>query len=126
MKFYNVPNIIPASTVMNATINSSPMQLLDSFIYSLQIFFTGTPAGSFKLQASDDPAAAAVSNFNKTSLPTNWSDVANSSITVSAAGNVMWDYSWPGYNWVRAVYTDTSGGTSTAIITSSTFNAKGG
>ena len=125
MKFFNVPHIIPASTVMNATINSSPMQLMDSFIYSIQIFFTGTPTGSFKLQASSDPAAESVGYGNAIKLPSNWTDVANSSFSVSAAGNVMWDVNMPGYNWVRVVYSDTSSGASTAIITTANYNAKG-
>lgn len=125
MDIFNVPNIIPASTVMNATINSSPMQLQLGFSYSVQIFFTGTPTGTFKLQASNDPATFAVTTQN---IPAslNWTDVANSSFTVAAAGNVMWDYSFPGYNWIRVVYTDGSSGSSTAIITTATFNSKGG
>ena len=127
MKFFNVPNIIPAGTVMNATINSVPQQLLDSYIYSIQVVFTGTPTGSFKLQASADPAAQSVAYLGKNSLPTNWTDepTASSTKTVSAAGSVMWNISWPGYNWVRVVYTDTSGGTSTAVVTVASFNAKG-
>ena len=125
MKFFNVPNIIPASTVMNTTINSSPMQLMDSFIYSIQIVFTGTPTGAFKLQASDDPAAESVGTGNVAKLPTHWTDVSNSSFTVAAAGNVMWTVDMPGYNWVRVVYTDASSGASTAIITNAVYNAKG-
>lgn len=113
---------------MNATINSAPLQLWNVVIYSIQIFFTGTPGGNFKLQASNDPAAQAISTGNFTSVitvPTNWSDVVSSTFTVSAAGNVMWTVADPGYNWVRVVYTDTSSGSSTAIITSSTANGKG-
>jgi hypothetical protein len=125
MKFYNVPNIIPASTVMNTTINSAPKQLLDSYIFDIQVFFTGTPTGTFHLEASNDPAAESVARGQLYALPTNWTTIANSTFTVAAAGNVEWDYSWPGFNWVRVVYTDGSGGTSTAIITSCTFNAKG-
>lgn len=122
MKFYNYPNTIAAGTVMNATINSKPMQLLDTIGFSYQIVFTGTPTGSFKLQASVDPVNP---NGLNPIAPTNWSDIANSTFTVTAAGNVMWDYDQPNFTWVRAVYTDTSGGTSTATITSSTLNAKG-
>lgn len=122
MKFYNTPNIIPTSTVMNATINSQAMQLLQMVTYSIQIFFTGTPTGSFKLQASDDTCPNPVPDIV---WPQNWTDVKDSTFNVAAAGNVMWTVEFPGYNWVRVVYTDTSSGTSTAIITSATFNAKG-
>ena len=129
MKFYCYQNIIPANTVMNTTINSKAMQLLDSIIYGVQIVFTGTPTGNFTLQASCDPAAASVGTFQKTSVnnPVNWTTISGSSQAVSSAGSVLFSGSltqWVGYNWVRVVYTDTSGGTSTAVITVSTFNAK--
>lgn len=120
MKPFNIPNIIPASTRMNATINSSAIQVYNAFNFSIQIFFTGTPTGSFKLQASSDPAFSGIPNE-----PTNWTDVTDSPFAVSAAGNVMWNYAYPGFNWIRVVYSDTSSGVSTAIITSSVFNGKG-
>lgn len=127
---YHVSNIIPASTVMNTTINSSPMQLLDMFGFAIQIVFTGTPTGSFKLQSSCDPVPKQnlVIGANGAiiySVP-NWSDVANSTFSVVAAGNVFWNYDGTvNWNFVRVVYTDTSSGASTAIITVSTFNGKG-
>ena len=43
MQQYNKPNIIPAGTVMNTTINSQPMQLQNMLGYAIQVFFTGTP-----------------------------------------------------------------------------------
>jgi len=98
---------------------------LDSYIFDIQVFFTGTPTGTFHLEASNDPAAQAVSRGMQYNLPTNWTTIANSTFTVSAAGNCQWDYSWPGFNFVRVVFTDASGGTSTGTITSCTFNAKG-
>lgn len=128
MKMYNNQNIIPVGTVMNTTLNSLGFQLYNSFSFSFQVFFTGTPTGSCKLQASNDPAFSGQPNANGSGLdvqPVNWTDVKNSTFLVTAAGNVMWDYSDPGFNWVRVVYTDTSGGTSTAVISSSVFNAKG-
>jgi hypothetical protein len=123
MKFYNTPNIIPAGTVMNTTLHSESMPLQTMYCYSIQVFFTGTPTGTFKLQASDD----VYPSVNQTNLANlNWSDIANSSFTVAAAGNVMWNYSLlAGYNWVRVVYTDGSSGESTATITSATLNGKG-
>jgi hypothetical protein len=124
MKTVCLPNIIPASTVLNTTINSVACQLQESVAYSIQIVITGTPTGSFKLQSSDDPVAAATAVFLKSGLPINWTDIASSSQAVTAAGSIIWDKSWPGFNWVRAVYTDTSSGSSTAIVTISTFNSK--
>jgi hypothetical protein len=126
MRVFNVPNIIPAGTVMNATINSSSIPLYQMYGYSIQVVFTGTPTGSFKLQGSDDPVPQAGSpSITAAPVPTNWSDIANSSQSVSAAGNFMWNVYDVIYNYARLVYTDSSGGTSTAIITVSTFNGKG-
>ncbi len=122
MRTVQVPNIIPASTVMNATINSIAQQTYQVFGYAIQVVFTGTPTGNFKLQASNDPY---VSNPTSLQLPTNWTDVADSTFTVTAAGNVMWNVENPMYNWVRVVYTDTSSGASTAIITNADVNVKG-
>ena len=124
MKVYNVPNIIPASTVMNADITSTEMQLYHMYGFSIQVTFTGTPTGTFKLQASDDPVYA--SNIPAGArVVTNWTDVANSSQVVTAAGSVMWSATDAMYNYIRVVYTDGSAGASTAIITSCTFNGKG-
>ena len=115
---------------MNAGINSQTLQLENMYGYAIQIFFTGTPTGSFKLQSSCDPVTkeglTVGANGVITWSATNWTDIANSTFTVSAAGNVEWNYGQlAGYNYVRVVYTDTSSGASTAIITSATFNGKG-
>lgn len=123
MQVYNTQNIIPASTVMNTTLNSQAMQLLNMFGFNIQIVFTGTPTGTFKLQASSDPIYKGAPGHQFT--PTNWTDVVNSSQAVTAAGNISWNYSGSYFNYVRVVYTDTSSGSSTAIITVATFNGKG-
>lgn len=127
MQQRNQPNIIPAGTVMNANINSAPMQLQNALGYSIQIVFTGTPTGTFKLQSSCDNPATNTASGGKASnsLPVNWTDVLNSTFTTVAAGDIQWNVTWDMAAWVRAVYTDSSSGMSTAIITSSTFNGKG-
>lgn len=127
---YNVPNIYTLGTVLNTTRNSLALQLNDMQGFAIQIAFTGTPTGTFKLQASCDPVPKAnlVVQANGVVLytPTNWTDVADSTFTVAAAGNVFWNYDRQ-VNWtyVRVVYTDGSAGASTAVISSSTFNGKG-
>ena len=114
---------------MNATINSMAMQLLEMWGYSIQITFAGTPTGSFKLQGSDDPVPKAnlVIGANGAVIytPVYWSDIANSTFAVTAAGNVAWDVVTTAYNYVRVVYSDTSDGASTATITAANANFKG-
>ena len=127
MQIYNYPNIIAASTVMNTTINSAAMQIQNHLFYCIQIVFTGTPTGSFKLQGSNDNSATKTAAAQFPYVVTNWTDIPNSSQNVTEAGSVLLrdPAYFSQYNFVRAVYTDTSSGISTAIITVSTFNAKG-
>lgn len=129
MVTYNLPNIIAVGTVLNATRNSVAIQLQDMIDFSIQIFFTGTPTGSFKLQASNDPVPPKTLqpgvNGAITFSPTHWTDIANSSLAVVAAGDVQWNYHDAGFTFVRVVYTDTSSGASTAVIASAVFNGKG-
>ena len=129
MLIYNVQNIIPAGTVMNTNLTSQVLQLENMYGYAIQIVWTGTPTGSFSLQASCDPVTQANQKFGPngvvTYAPTNWSTVANSSYAVSAAGDNMWSYGELAvYNYVRVVYTDGSSGDSTATITVSQANMK--
>jgi hypothetical protein len=127
MQQRNQPNIIPMGTVMNANLNSLPMQLQNALGYAIQVFFAGTPTGTFKLQSSCDNPANVTASGGKASQfnPTNWTDIANSSFTVAAAGDCEWNITWDMGAWVRVVYTDGSSGASTATITSATFNGKG-
>lgn len=125
MKVANIPNIIPTSTVLSANRTSITIPLYQDFGYSIQIVFTGTPTGTFKLQASDDPVPQNGMPFSGIYTATNWTDVANSSQAVSAAGSIVWNVSDVMYNYVRVVYTDGSSGSSTAIITSAICNLKG-
>jgi len=122
MRVVQIPNIITAGTVMNTTIHSSAIGVPQMFGAAIQIEFSGTPTGSFNLQASADPWVA---NPTAAQVPSNFSDVADSTFTVSAAGNVMWNISDIEYNWIRVVYTDTSSGASTATITNASANLKG-
>jgi hypothetical protein len=68
----------------------------------IQLVFTGTPTGTFKLQGS-------VVVYEDSGTVNTWTDVADSSQAVSAAGNHMWNFTDIGFNRLRVVYTRTSG-----------------
>lgn len=93
------------------------------FAFSIQVVITGTAAGTLTLQGSNDPVPDA--NFPSTPVwtPTNWTEIANSSEPVSGAGTVMYDFNQtPGFNWVRVVFTSSSGtGTMTIRLNTKGF-----
>jgi len=114
-----------SSTDLSASRNSEPVNVQNVVNYAVQLVFTGTPAGNFKLQAScDEGQPAATTEAQRASGVVNWTDVADTATTVSAAGNLMYDVTNAGHNWFRVVYTATGAGT-TPVLTSSRFNTKG-
>lgn len=122
MRTYNDP--LFTSTTMNTTLHSAPFELAKIYGYSIQAEYTGTPTGTLYLEGSSDPSGNFASPLNATNVPTNWSTIANSAQVISAAGSFLWNVSDVEYNWVRLSYTDSSGGTSTALLTAR-INAKG-
>lgn len=112
---------ISTAVVLNANRNSPYTTLKNIYTYAMAAIITGTPNGSIKLQASNDPETNDTQT-NTTGLPpavgpTNWADIDGSNFTVTTAQEVMWNVNAVGYNYVRVVYTDASGGTSTATMT---------
>lgn len=122
MQVYNIK--IVTNATMNTTINSAPYNVQQMYGYCIQAEFTGAPTGTLKLQASNDPATSYLSGNTATNNPvTNWTDITNSSFAVASAGSFMWNVFDVMYNWVRLVYTDGSGGASTAVLNAN-INAK--
>lgn len=114
---------ISTAVALNANSNSTYVPLKNIIMYSIAAIITGTPTGSLKLQASNDPETNDSVPLSG-APPTNWTDVANSTVAVSAAGNTMWNVADVAYNYVRVIYTDSSSGASTAVMTI-VFNGKG-
>jgi hypothetical protein len=107
--------LLPSSSVAT-TLTSAPGLLMNMFGYCIQAVFTGAPVGSLQLQGSNDPGP----NASYTTLPTNWANVGTAT-AISAAGVYIINMPDIYYNWVRVIYTPTSGtGTLTLL-----FNAKG-
>ena len=124
MNTYNYQHMLPTTTMLNTNINGPAMQLKRMWGFAIQAVWTGTPTGTFKIQVSADPFYEGAPGQNPTE-PINWTDLIDSPYAVSAAGNYMWNVFDTAFNWARLVYTDGSGGTSTAVLTVSTFNGKG-
>lgn len=100
-----------------ASFNSSPMKLDNIFGYSIQIIMTGNPQGSVVLQGSAD--SVQIQKF-----PTNWDNIKGSTQEIANAGTTFYNAKGVFYNWVRVVYTDSSGGSAVGTC-KITGNCKG-
>lgn len=127
---------ISTNVPLNANSNSQYQQLKSIYTYTLAANYTGSATGSIKLQASNDPETNDTQvnvaygpgqppTNPPSKAPVNWADIANSTFTIAPGiTETMWNVNAVGYNYVRVVYTDASGGTSTATM-NIVFNGKG-
>jgi hypothetical protein len=116
-------SLIDAPVSMASNFILEPVYLGSIINYSIQLVFTGTPGGNFKLQCSVDPGRpTANSKEPQSDTVINWTDVADSAQSISAAGNHVWDVQNCGYTWVRVVWTQTS---STGSLDVARFQTKG-
>lgn len=118
--------LISSTVSLAASANLTAVWLGHVAQYSIQLAFTGTPAGAFKLQASDDVGnidGAAIST--QVAAITNWTDIDNSSQTIAAAGTCMWNIADCGYEWVRVVWTASGAGSGTPTLTTARCKTKG-
>lgn len=119
---------LDTGVLLNANYTSPYQPLKNIYTYAMVAIITGVPTGTIAIQASNDPETNDT-QYNSTNLPpaqgpTNWVTIANSPFTVTTAGEQMWNVNAVGYNYVRVIYTDSSGGTSTATA-KIIFNGKG-
>lgn len=116
---------VAAPIDLSTSQNLKPVWLGHIVNYSIQLVFTGTPAGNFKLQVSNDPGRPdASSEVEQSAAVTHWTDVVDSASTVSAAGDIMYDVINSGTEWVRVVWTATGAGT-TPVLTHARCKVKG-
>lgn len=97
-----------------------PLESIEDF--SIQLIFTGAPVGSFKLQGSNDPGQAlANTRALMSSKIVNWTDIGDSTQAIAASGDHLYTVRDAAYNWVRVVWTFSSG---TGSITSARVDLK--
>jgi hypothetical protein len=101
-----------------ATAYGRPVNLNGVWTYNVQVVLAGatTPVATLKLQGSNDSLEDPNGNVIRSGVEgiplastMVWTDVAGSSVAVAANGNWVWNASDVGYEWVRVVYTYSSG-----------------
>lgn len=105
---YDILQGVPASL---AGSYASPALFIGAVpIFNIQLAFTGTLAGTFSLEGSNDYLPVGKGGYVPADVvPTNWSHIIDSDQVVSAAGLHMWNAAGMGMNWVRVVWTPVSG-----------------
>lgn len=103
---------------MGASAASSPINMYKIEAFAVQVVWTGSPVGTITLESSCDKGSDMIGTG-----VTTWDPVSGASqATSGAAGSVTFNYTAkPGYNWLRVVYTRTSG---TGVL-SAKYNGKG-
>lgn len=91
---------------MSGNLTSVPISLFNIFGYCIQLEFTGAPVGATTIMVSNDPSDQGGAIVP---APTNFTLLANSSLAISAAGDLMYNVNECNYNWFKVLYTRTSG-----------------
>ncbi len=111
------------SQVGSATITSSVIDARQLYRISGQVIVGAgaATAGSLQLQYSDDPVSTVNITPNGSRDVDNWSNFGTA-VTVAGAAvqSILFataPFSDIGFAWIRAVYTDTSGGTGLGLVT---------
>jgi len=114
-------NILSADDDTSQTGSKVDSNQLVSASFSV-VFGDGTANGTIKIQASNDPFNArynAVNNFT----PTNWVDIPSMSATITSGSPAIISIPNMAYRWVRAVWTRTSGGSTTINVNMDALSA---
>lgn len=127
MRVANIDLINGTPVALNANRNLDKILVSNILYASIQLVVSATVNGTFKLQVSNDSAENQLyGQSSSTQLtPTNWDDYPNSSISSTDAGVITWNIADIGFTWLRVVFTDASGASSTGSITSARASLKG-
>lgn len=111
------------SVTLNANWTSKPFRLELRDGGSIQLNWTGTPSGTFKVQCSND-AGQTTDSGNPDSVTglNNWTDITGATAAAGgAAGSAVFDITTQ-VRWVRVVYTFSA---STGTLTNAQAHSKG-
>lgn len=110
-------NCVILSAVDTASQNGSLVDANQLVSASFQaVFGDASAVGVFKIQASNDVAPARNMATQDGFAPTNWTDIPNATVAISAGGTAIITIAQMTYRWVRAVYTRTSDGSTTVVV----------
>lgn len=114
MRFNQDPIVVNGN--MSANIVSETIPLDQVFGYSIQAVYTtsGTLGGVLQLECSNNHQE---DNEKNIIVPGTWSVVSSSNITLTGAGNMMWNTESVNYLWARLTYTAAGGDSGTLNAT---------
>lgn len=99
----NVANdIIISQQGLGASFNGEAIAVGQIYGFSVHMIYTGTPAGTLKIQCSNDTTTQSAS-------VTNWVDIAGASVVISGAGSTLFNVDQVFYKWIRVVYVRSGG-----------------
>ncbi len=111
------------SAVDTSSQNGQQVDASQLYAASFAAYFGDASAnGTVKIQASNDPAPAREVSAIDGFVVTNWVDIPNASTTITSGSSALITVSGMAYGWIRAVYTRSSGGSTTVNVV---MNAQG-
>ena|ERR1700722_4016431 len=105
----------------SGTLTSNIIRISQETGYCVQVYWTGTPTGTFSIQGSNDPGS--IQPSGAVVGVTNFTTILNSSTSTGGAAGSLSENIWAAYyRWFQVVYTASSG---TGTITSASAVVKG-
>jgi hypothetical protein len=100
------------SAVDTASATGSAIFVGQAVAASFTVYASGDAAGTVKLQASNDIPVGDPVSF----VPTHWVDITSATITVASGTGPALVLATMNFQYIRAVYTRSSGGSSTIVV----------
>lgn len=108
MKFIN-KSIITAGNMSLVSVASDAILIDQIYGYSLQCTYSGAPSGSLRVQASNDLT-------NNPDDVSDWDDVGDSVVAISASGDTFYNLDAQFYKYFRVKYDRLSGSGSLTVV----------